>query len=444
MLCPAIDVVAGIDAAPRHDAVDLRHHVAVAEVQLGLVEIGLRLGRFGLGLLHGRRVLEDLREDAVDVALRIPLVEIGEHLLGRGVERIDHTELRRGLHEASLRLLHPGERLVQVGRNLGEVIAVRGFARQPESGADFVDVFPCLVQLCLGHREGLRVGVELLLRHGPLFDQRPFPIVVGPGSGQRRLLGLQRRDSGAQLGDLVVEVLDGVRQAEPLAARQPREPAHLRLRGDEVGLGGRNGGAGDVDLELVRLPVQLDEQVALVHAIVVVDEDTRHLAGNARRDERDVSVHEGIVRGDRIPSGDDPGDAGDQEQESEDAGDRPAPAPPAGPAPLGRLRCRGLCGCRDTACVRCALDCRHGCRTLPRGTSRWRGRRPVRRPSILERSAPCFVADAAIACPPWIRSRPVLPLLGSCIRANPRRGENDRDRRSSRRGKSRSREPWVP
>ena len=79
-LCPADDVVAGVHVAARDDAVDLRDDVAVAQVQLGLVQVALRLGQLGLGLLDGRRILQELGVDAVDVALGVALVELLDHL----------------------------------------------------------------------------------------------------------------------------------------------------------------------------------------------------------------------------------------------------------------------------------------------------------------------------------------------------------------------------
>ena len=47
---PGDHVVAGVHIAPGDDAVDLGHHVAIAQIQLGLIEIALGLGQFGLGL----------------------------------------------------------------------------------------------------------------------------------------------------------------------------------------------------------------------------------------------------------------------------------------------------------------------------------------------------------------------------------------------------------
>jgi hypothetical protein len=75
------DVVAGIHVAPRDDAVDFGNDVAIAQIQVGLIEIALGLGQLGLGLFDGRGVLRS-GVDAVDVSLRVALVKVGDHLLG--------------------------------------------------------------------------------------------------------------------------------------------------------------------------------------------------------------------------------------------------------------------------------------------------------------------------------------------------------------------------
>ena len=53
---PGLDVVAGVDVAASDDAVDLGDDVAIAKVQLGLVEVALSLFQLGFGLLDGRGV----------------------------------------------------------------------------------------------------------------------------------------------------------------------------------------------------------------------------------------------------------------------------------------------------------------------------------------------------------------------------------------------------
>ena len=54
---PRLDVVAGVDVAAGHHAVDLADDVAVAEVQLGLIQVALGLHELRLGLLDGGRFL---------------------------------------------------------------------------------------------------------------------------------------------------------------------------------------------------------------------------------------------------------------------------------------------------------------------------------------------------------------------------------------------------
>ena len=56
-----------------------------------------------------------------------------------------------------------------------------------------------------------------------------------------------------------------------------------------------HGGLLDRDLNLVRLLVELDQQVALFHAVVVVHQDLGHLAGHPGGDEGHVAVDVGVV-----------------------------------------------------------------------------------------------------------------------------------------------------
>jgi hypothetical protein len=84
-----------------------------------------------------------------------------------------------------------------------------------------------------------------------------------------------------------------------LAAGQGLQPAGLGFGGGEVALGHRDGGPLQIDLHLEGFRVDADEQVAFLHAVVVIEEDFEHLAGHARGDEGDVAVDVRVVRGDR-------------------------------------------------------------------------------------------------------------------------------------------------
>ena len=100
---------------------------------------------------------------------------------------------------------------------------------------------------------------------------------------------------GMQVGDLVVEVVHRICQIESLAARQTLKAPNFRLCRDNVGLRERERCLRDIDLDLVRLLVKLDQQAALAHPIVVVHQHPHDLPRHARRHKRYVSVNVGVV-----------------------------------------------------------------------------------------------------------------------------------------------------
>ena len=91
-----------IHIPPRHNAVDVGDHIAIAEVQLRLTQIGARSSQLRACLDDIGSGLEELRNDGIEVARRIALVEISEHLVGRLLKRRRDTELRGGLLKARL------------------------------------------------------------------------------------------------------------------------------------------------------------------------------------------------------------------------------------------------------------------------------------------------------------------------------------------------------
>ena len=78
----------------------------------------------------------------------------------------------------------------------------------------------------------------------------------------------------------VVDVLDRPLELPPLAPGLGQGAPDLGLGGLQVGLGVDHGRFLDVDLNLVRLLVELDQQVSLLHSVVVVHQDPAHLAGD--------------------------------------------------------------------------------------------------------------------------------------------------------------------
>ncbi len=59
-------------------------------------------------------------------------------------------------------------------------------------------------------------------------------------------------------------------------------------------------GTLDRDLDLIRFLVKLDEQVALFHPIIIIDQDAADLADDPRSDERHVAVDISIIGRDRL------------------------------------------------------------------------------------------------------------------------------------------------
>ena len=200
-------VVARIHVAAGDDAVDLGQHVAVAKIQFGLIEIALRLQQLGLGLLDGRRILQNLFVDAIDLALRIALVKLGDHFRRRHVERLVHAQLRGRLHQAGLRLLDRGERLIQIVGHLGQIVARLGAQGQAQRDANLVDSFQGLFEPRLRDQQRLLAEVKLLPRQR-LRCISGLARSKSACAGERGLLRLERRHARSQHRDLIVHVLD--------------------------------------------------------------------------------------------------------------------------------------------------------------------------------------------------------------------------------------------
>ena len=91
-----------------------------------------------------------------------------------------------------------------------------------------------------------------------------------------------------------------------------------------------------VDLNLVRFLVELDQQVPLLHAVVVVHQDLGHLAGDAGSHEGHVAVDVGVVGGNRVQRRHHPGNqevAADRQADHDRRQQQPfSPAVRGGPA----------------------------------------------------------------------------------------------------------------
>ena len=134
----------------------------------------------------------------------------------------------------------------------------------------------------------------------PLGSELLAPFEVGLRQLQGRLPALESRHVGAEVGDLGVHVLDGVFELEPIGPGLGHQAAHLGLGGHQVRFGRRHGGLLDRDLNLVGFLVELDQQVPLLHAVVVVHQDPAHLAGDPGSHEGHVAVDVSVVGGNRV------------------------------------------------------------------------------------------------------------------------------------------------
>ncbi len=114
------------------------------------------------------------------------------------------------------------------------------------------------------------------------------------------LLSPQGGHLGPQEGDLGIDLLGGVLEFPALAAELRLQAAGLRLGRRQVRLRRVDGGALQRHLHLERFLVELDEQIPLLHALVVVDQHLHHLAGYPRGHEGHVTVDVSVLGAHRV------------------------------------------------------------------------------------------------------------------------------------------------
>ena len=121
---PGGDIVAGVDVAAGHHAVDLADDVAVAEVELGQREVAAGLVELGLGLLDGGCLGNQVGKDAIEIAFRVLLQEDVEGLL-RGQDPRRGSVPEQGGAAVTLSQRLPDRRviLVEVVGDLAQVVA---------------------------------------------------------------------------------------------------------------------------------------------------------------------------------------------------------------------------------------------------------------------------------------------------------------------------------
>ena len=340
-----LEIVAPVDVSPRDDAVDLGDDSAIAEIQFRLRQILFGFLKLGLGLFDGGGFFQDVGDDAVEIALRIALVEFRQGLPGSQVVRAGEDAERSGaLEQVGDGLADGGKSLIEIGGHAAEIVGARRHerahrlkrrqpaARQADGGGGQPGQIGIVRQLGLSGQSqadprlinhlqrlfGLRFGdanvlqfeIEVLSADGAGRSREILgPIVIGLGADLPGPGGAQGGDVGLQQGDLIVHVLDGVLKLEAIAAGQRHLPAHLVRGGHQIGLRLRDVSSLEPHLNLERRFVEQNEQVPLLDAIVVVHAHVNHLAGHARRDRSDVPVHVGVVSRNRTPDQPEPRNA---------------------------------------------------------------------------------------------------------------------------------------
>ena len=101
-------------------------------------------------------------QDAVDVPVLVAPDELVEGLprrVGEGAER--EAGLRHALEQRVQRLADPGEGLVEVGGDVGQVLPL-GVRGEAEGDPRLIDLFEGLLDRGLGRPHGLAALVELL------------------------------------------------------------------------------------------------------------------------------------------------------------------------------------------------------------------------------------------------------------------------------------------
>ena len=144
--------VAGVDVPVGDEAVDIGADLAVAQVQLGLGQLCLGLLDLGLGGLDVRGLLDGLLDQGVDVAVRAPSCG-SRRGTRRGViviARQRHAEIRQVERQLAQGGQDARMALVQVGRDLGQVVARLRLLGEFQAGADAVDLLQRLPHPRLG------------------------------------------------------------------------------------------------------------------------------------------------------------------------------------------------------------------------------------------------------------------------------------------------------
>ncbi len=191
--------------------------------------------------------------------------------------------------------------MIEIRGDIRDARAFRRFAGKTESGTRLINVLQRLGDLRVGHVECFALLIEILgTRH--LGREQAFrPIELRLGEHLCRLRLLPRGRARTNQRDLIIHVLNRMGEFETQAPRRGHFTAHCGLGYNEVRLRGIDRGLLDRDLYAIRLRVELDEHVAFLHPVVVLNKHAGHLTDDARCDESHVTIHIGIIGRDGVP-----------------------------------------------------------------------------------------------------------------------------------------------
>ena len=223
------------------------------------------------------------------------------------------------MHQFAQGLSHRGKGLIEICGNIGDARPLGRFAGKTERGARLINVFQRLGNLRVCHVEGFTFLIEILRTRHLGREQAFGPIKLRLREDLRCLGLLPRGRARTNQRDLIVHVLNRVGEFETQAPRRGHFTAHGGLGHHEVRLRGIDRGLLDRDLHAIRLRVQLDQHVALLHPVVILDQHPSHLTHDARCDEGHIAVHIGIIGRDGVQRVD---DSWDDDEENNKHSDR--------------------------------------------------------------------------------------------------------------------------
>jgi hypothetical protein len=151
--------------------------------------------------------------------------------------------------------------------------------------------------------------VVLLLGSRRRCDQLPDPPEFELGELERRPAHFDAGNLSTQQRYLILDLLDGVLQIPTPAPGLCFDAPYRGLGRLEIRLRGIDGRLFHRDGISKRLLVKLNQKFSFFHTVVVIHQNPGNLTVNARRDERRVTIHEGIIRRNRAESEPDPRDA---------------------------------------------------------------------------------------------------------------------------------------